>query len=361
MKILLLPRYTRQGASSRLRTLQYIPYLENQGVEITVSSLFDEAYLTSLYTQSKRPKWMVFKCYLRRIYTLMQCYKYDMLWIEKEIFPWIPAFAEALLKLLNIPYVVDYDDAIFHRYDQHHNRVVRLILQNKISKVMRNATLVVVGNNYLENYALQHGCTNVKVIPTVVDLSRYKIRNSKKSDKFNIGWIGTPSTAKYLLTIKSALINLCNIKHARLITVGSGPIEIELTSKEVREWRETSEIQDIEEFDVGIMPLKDEPWEKGKCGYKLIQYMACEKPVIASPVGVNIEIVENDVTGYLARNEEEWKQALNTLMSDPELCKSMGKAGRRKVEQYYSLEKTAPVLYETFRKIIKPKYIKAIS
>lgn len=114
-------------------------------------------------------------------------------------------------------------------------------------------------------------------------------------------------------------------------------------------WREESEIQNIQRFDVGIMPLLDEPFERGKCGYKLIQYMACGLPVIASPVGVNGQIVEHGVTGFLVKSQDEWLQALAFLRDNPGRRREMGQAGRKKMEAEYSLQATAPKLAALLR------------
>ena len=107
-------------------------------------------------------------------------------------------------------------------------------------------------------------------------------------------------------------------------------------------WTEAAEVAAIAEFDVGIMPLADEPWERGKCGYKLIQYMACGLPVVASPVGVNRQIVEHGVNGFLAETPTQWDEALRTLLADPALRQRMGQAGRQKVERQFSLQVTGP-------------------
>jgi glycosyltransferase involved in cell wall biosynthesis len=190
----------------------------------------------------------------------------------------------------------------------------------------------------------------VEVIPTVIDLANYPLKDSGSASKvFTIGWIGSPSTARYLKAIAPALAELCKGGRARVCLVGSGPIDLKDVPVEVIAWDEKTEVDEIRRFDVGIMPLPDEPWARGKCGFKLIQYMACGLPVVASPVGVNSEIVDDGVNGYLASTTDEWVSALEALMADAELRRQMGAAGRKRVEEKYCLAVTAPKFVELLK------------
>jgi glycosyltransferase involved in cell wall biosynthesis len=180
----------------------------------------------------------------------------------------------------------------------------------------------------------------------VVDINRYSIR-AKTGDQFRIGWIGSPVTAPYLELIREALGEVIKKTNARLVLVGAGDWDpLQGMEKEVLPWSEDSEVAHIQSFDVGIMPLPDGPFEQGKCGYKLIQYMACGLPVVASPVGVNTCIIEQGKTGFLASSNTDWVQALIMLSKDTGMRGALGKAGRKKVEQEYSLQVTAPRLLE---------------
>jgi len=350
LKVLLFSRYTRLGASSRVRSYQYIPYLKEQGIDVTVSPLLGDDYIKNLYSGNKKRFGSIITAYFRRLGVLFRSHRFDLLWIEKELFPWLPALAETILQWFNIPYVVDYDDAVFHRYDLHSISLVRLLLGRKIDGIMRRAALVIVGNDYLAERAFRAGAKRVEYLPTVIDLKRYNLANKKVNNKsFNIGWIGSPSTAKYLNLISPVLSEVCKDEKTRLILVGSGQIELQNIPLVIRKWSEKTEVADIQSFDVGIMPLPDEPWERGKCGYKLIQYMACGIPVVASPVGVNKKIVENGVNGFLAQSEADWVEALTTLCNNPDLRKQMGKAGRIKVEKEYCIQVTAPKLAALLR------------
>ncbi len=346
MRILVLPRYSSLGSSSRVRFYQYIPILKSCGVELQVAALLDNDYIRRFYRGMRPSIPSIIAAYLNRMVWLKRSRAFDLLWIEKELFPWLPAWAEKVMKRMGIPYVVDYDDAVFHRYDKNSNPLIRALLGGKINSVMRNASVVVAGNDYLAERARQVGARKVEILPSVVDINRYTIKE-KTRESFRIGWIGSPITAPYLGLIRDALGEVTRQTGARLLLVGSGNKDpLPGIDKEVYQWSEASEVEHIQSFDVGIMPVPDQPFERGKCGYKLIQYMACGLPVVASPVGVNTVIVEQAKTGFLASSKEEWIQALVNLFEDAGMREDFGRAGRKKVEQGYSLQISAPRLLE---------------
>jgi glycosyltransferase involved in cell wall biosynthesis len=293
--------------------------------------------------------------YVKRFARIMTSHSYDLLWIEKELFPWFPAWTERALAGLGVRYVVDYDDAVFHRYDLHRSPLIRSVLGKSIDTVMRHAHSVVVGNDYLAERARHAWADRVEVLPSVVDIYRYSL-HEKKGEQFRIGWIGSPVTAPYLELIREALEEANRSIDARLVLVGVGNRDV-LTGmeKDVLPWSEDTEVAQIQSFDVGIMPLRPGPFEEGKCGYKLVQYMACGLPVIASPVGVNSRIVEPGITGFLASSTEEWVKALVMLSQDASLRNDLGKAGRKKVEREYSLQVAAPRLLEILTNAVKKK------
>ncbi len=346
MKVLALTRYGRLGASSRMRTCQYVPYWQAIGIDVQVSPLLREDYIKRLYAKQATNWFAVINDYLMQAVRLLGARKFDLLWIEKELFPNLPAWFEQALSALNIRYVVDYDDAIFHNYDLNLHPAKRL-LADKIDKVMRNSTLVVCGNSYLAERAHTAGSRHVEIVPTVIDLDRYAVVTSKIHPALVVGWIGSPSTVKYLDVVLPALKIVAAEFPFQLRIIGA-----QLTSPELdvdcRSWSEESEASEIQDFDVGIMPLIDSPWERGKCGYKLIQYMACGRPVVASPVGVNKEIVGHGINGYLASTVDEWTHAFRTLYSNSQNRLAMGEQGRRAVEEKYCLQVTAPRLAQLF-------------
>lgn len=356
MKILVLSRYSKLGASSRLRAMQYFPFLERMGFLVKSSHLFSDAYLNGLYSKHSTSKLNVLSSYFSRFLLLFKVFSYDVVWIEKELFPFFPATFERIFRLLNVPFVVDYDDAVFHNYDLSNSGIVRASLSNKIDVVMQSSSAVVAGNRYLADRATRAGAKEVVIIPTVIDLERYKIKTSKGDWRPVIGWIGSPSTQKYVVEISSILEAVCQKFGAKLLLVGANENVSDYFSNidiEIAEWAETTEVELINKIDIGIMPLPDGPWEKGKCGYKLIQYMACGKPVVASPVGVNVEIVEKNNCGLLASSSEEWLTALSLLLSSAEKRKEYGASGRDAVEKEYCVQVQVEKLAKLFRDIAK--------
>lgn len=338
----MLPRYGALGASSRLRMYQYLPYL-SQYWDVVVAPFFQDAYLTSLYA-GKRDLGAVASGFAGRVRTASAMARFDLVWLQGELLPWLPWKMEQLMLKGDVPLVVDYDDAIFHRYDAHNAAVVRALLGRKIAGVMRRSRVVVAGNEYIAEYAARAGARRIETIPTVVDTSRYDPRPSPAAGPFTIGWIGTPKTQHYLLAIADALRHAHRELGARIVTVGARGGLLGGIPADIRPWDEATEAAQLSAIDVGIMPLEDSLWERGKCGYKLIQYMACGKPVVASPVGVNKEIVEHGVNGYLASSTNEWIQAFRALHGDRNRASAMGMAGRMKIEASYSLSATAPRL-----------------
>jgi len=349
MKILVLPRYSRMGASSRLRIMQYIETWPGDETEFQVYPLLDDAYLKTIYAKRKVSPFALMRAYTERLQVLQRAHGFDVVWVEKELFPNFPSLFEWWLARSGVPYVVDYDDAIFHNYDVSPNPLKRL-LRNKIGSVMRHSSLVVAGNDYLARHATKAGADRVVIFPTVIDLRRYPPPappvERPPDARIVIGWIGSPSTVKFLLPLLPVMAKLARIFPMELAVIGGTIDAAGHDFVRCIPWHENTEVEEISRFDIGIMPLPDEPWERGKNGGKLIQYMACGKPVIASPVGVNEEIVQRHVNGFLASTEQAWYDALRRLISDPELRLSMGRQGRRMVEEKYCLQVTAPKLWQ---------------
>lgn len=349
-KILVLTKYESLGGSSRYRFYQYLPYLKSQDFEITVAPLLDNKYVAGI-NKGKRNLSNVSIAYFQRLSRLIKHKDYDLIWIEKELLPYFPAWLEKIL-VGNIPYVVDYDDAQFHIYENSKSKLTRIFLSQKIDRVMANAKLVVAGNKYIAERAYIAGAKRVEIIPTVIDLDRYSLKKSIDSQNFNIGWIGSPATSVYLKSLQSVFQNLNEKYRCKFTLVGAGNLVLEHINLTIENWHEDSEVEDIKTFDVGIMPLDNTPWEQGKCGIKLIQYMACALPVVGTPIGVNQEIIQHGVNGFQANSLDEWTNYLAKLATDPHLRNIMGAKGRSMVESNYCLQVTAPKLDRLLRSCI---------
>ncbi|HET9908420.1 MAG TPA: glycosyltransferase family 4 protein [Anaerolineales bacterium] len=354
MRIIALTRYERLGSSSRVRFYQYFSYLRSQGVKISNEPFFSDRYIQDLYAGRSVSLKDLLVAYIKRLAALKQRSAVDLLWVEKELLPMFPAGLEALFRSSKIPYVVDYDDAVFHRYELHPNRLVRRFLKHKIDAVMGHAALVIAGNQYLADRAVAAGAPNVTILPSVVDVSQYLIRQKVTGPVCSIGWIGSPVTVPNLELIRDAINLLHREMDFRIELIGAGTANpfptIPTTSLA---WSEEGELSIGQKFDVGVMPLIDGPFERGKCGYKLVQYMAGAIPVIASPVGVNRQMVEQGRNGYLADSTEDWLLALRELLSNRQKNLEMGLAGRHKAEQLYNLQVTAPKLLNLLSSAVK--------
>ncbi|WP_454764684.1 glycosyltransferase family 4 protein [Cupriavidus campinensis] len=344
MKVLLLTRYGRLGASSRLRMLQFLPWFREAGLEGESQALLGDAMLACKYRSGGYQRGAMIAAYGARIRSMVRRKHANLVWIEKEALPWFPATIERAM-LRGVPYVLDYDDALFHNYDLHRLGVVRRMLGRRIDSIMAGAALVTAGNDYLAQRARDAGAKWVEVVPTVIDLDRYPVlpRTGHDDAVPRIVWIGSPTTAAYLNALEAPLRRLA-ARHTFVLRVIGAEVSMTGVDVECVPWTEESEVASIADCDVGIMPLRDSPWERGKCGYKLIQYMACGLPVVASPIGVNEQIVRDGENGFLADNPDAWENALETLLNDRTMCHVMGQAGRNRVEQEYSVQRVAPRL-----------------
>lgn len=343
-KILFLPKYPRKGASSRLRTYQFLPLWSAQGVGYTVCPFFTDTYLNAIYANKKPSYLHVLGCYWRRLKILLSAGKYDLICIEKELFPYLPAFPEWMLSRLK-GYWVDYDDAVFHNYDRGKYSLVSRLMPKKIDRVMQWADLVTAGSAYLMQRAEAAGAKQVVQLPTVIDPKRYQKKVHEQKATLTIGWIGSPSTRKYL----NALVPVWERLHRKfdlvLLLINEKSKPPFPGNVQTIPWTEAGEAAALLRLDVGIMPLPDDPWERGKCAYKLIQYMACGLPVVASPVGMNAEVVRHGVNGFLAQSEDEWVDALSLLIHDCGLRKAMGEKGYQVVRERYTLQHNFSVMH----------------
>ena len=351
MRILLLTRYDVSGPSSRYRFYQYIPFLEKQGWEITIKPLLSNNYIKHLYEKTSLPIVEIVSSYFQRVLILLSKNKFDIVWIEQEAFPWIIPLFEKILITSKTKIVADYDDAFFHRYDLHKSSLISLLLGKKIDMVMSTADLVLAGNEYLAERAKQNKAKRIEIFPTVVDTDKFVNTEIAKDKKITIGWVGSPSTAKYLYLIEEALKDLNRFSDVKFSFIGAGELKFDNLQIDNIAWNEASEIEEISKFDVGIMPLEDGPFERGKCGFKLIQYLSCGIPVVGSPVGVNDKIIQHGVNGFKAETTEDWIKYLTILKEDSDLRKKMASEGRKLIIRDYSLENNSNRLVSLFNNI----------
>jgi glycosyltransferase involved in cell wall biosynthesis len=344
MNLLAYTKYGDRAASARQRYLQFAGNLRAASINLQVAPLLDNSYLDATFSGLAASKMSLARSYARRFGHMLRGCAADGVWLQYEFFPYLPAFFETLALPRSIPFVVDYDDAIFHQYDQHKSPIVRAVLGGKLKPLLRRADLAICGNAYLRDYAAQY-CRRTEIVPTVVDTNVYGTAPAPGADRpITVGWIGSPSTWTFVKPLVPLLMEAAQRRNLAIRIVGAGPQADVPPLFEFLPWSETDEVTLIQGMDIGIMPLPDEPWAQGKCGYKLIQYMACGLPVIASPVGINSDIVDHGENGFLASTPQEWAAAIAVLVGDSGLRRAMGAAGRLKIERAYSLAVHGPRL-----------------
>lgn len=305
------------GPSTRHRVLQYRPLLENQGINSAVS-------VAPRTLRGKIETWRILS-------------KFEALFIQKRLFqPW----ESWIMRLLSRRLVYDLDDAVMFK-DNGTDKGLIPSRKIKFRSLARVCDLVIAGNNYLKERVLPLN-SRVELLPTPVDMTRYCPKIYREKNRITIGWIGSRSTFSYLGWIKGVLEKIGErYQNVELKIVADKFFDCKNIPVVKSKWSYDSEIDDLHSFDIGLMPLPDNAWTRGKCGFKLIQCMAVQVPVICSPVGMNREIVQHGANGLWANNSEEWIKGLSTLIETPTMREELGVNGRKTVQEKYSLELNA--------------------
>lgn len=340
------------GPSSRYRVYQYLPYFERQGIHVQMYPLFGPLYFTMLKWRPAALKAfgkIVYTMlrFLTRAWTLLTLKRGDLVVIEGQLFPYLPPIFEKALSRRN-RIVLEFDDAIY--LTPGHGR--------KIPALLRLSTTAIVGNSTLAKYARAHQ-QNVVVVPTVVDTDRFRPPDEERSSqtaaaagRITIVWIGLAYNFRYIRMLLPALHELQKEYRIVLRIISSSAPVLPGVDVEFRPWSYENEVRDLQTADIGVMPLPDDEWARGKCGLKLLQYMAVGLPALASAVGVNCDIVRDGKNGFLARTEQDWCRRLAELCGDRELRGRIGNAARATVEAQYALKQWGPALARRYASII---------
>jgi glycosyltransferase involved in cell wall biosynthesis len=351
----IVPSVYDTSPGQRYRLEQWEPYLRRFGVEITYASFEDVELSATLHKQGRvaRKTYLIAKAIGRRASLIKSLRDYDVIYVFREAALFGPPIFERLVSRSGVPTIFDFDDSIFVPYvSPTHGYLSYLKFPAKTKTICRLATHVIAGNSYLADYARQTN-SNVSIVPTTIDTEKYQLLPRASGDHVPvIGWTGTFSTIQHLDTLAGALKRLAQKETFRLVVIGVPVYKIEGVDVEAVKWRSATEVSDLRQIDIGIMPLPDESWTRGKCGCKALQYMALAIPSICSPVGVNTEIIEDGVNGFLASTEEEWLDKLKLLMHDSQLRQRLGAAGRKTVETRYSAAVHAPRVYEILQSVV---------
>jgi glycosyltransferase involved in cell wall biosynthesis len=348
INILGLALYGPMAASHRVRLEQYRKGLLDEGIDLHIQSLLGNDYLQSRFQGGRRLLMPVLNAGLERVQLLLSSRRFDAAIVHCELFPLAPGWLERAA--MRVPYIYDFDDAWYLRYRGGNLGALQFLLGGKFDSVMRGAAAITAGNANLAAYA-QKLNANVSVLPSVVDTAHFSPGKRLENPVFTVGWIGSPSTAPYLQSLAAPLHKLGRERALRLVVIGGKAPYIENVEVLEIPWSEYTEVDMINTFDVGVMPLSNDEWARGKCAFKLVQYMACGVPVVASRVGANIDLVKSEC-GFLVETDEQWVEALRKLRDQPFMRMRMGESSRARVLSAYSLKSNLPLLANVIHKVV---------
>lgn len=354
--VLFCPYPYNEAPSQRFRFEQYLSILEKRGFKITLLPFYNQSTWKNLYNRGNfiikgvSIYFLIFRQILKSLIVLQS----NLVFIHREILPVGPPFIEwVIAKIFRKKIIYDFDDAIWltdNKSEGWINRKIRW--RSKVSSVCKWSYKVSCGNAYLAKYAKQFN-NNVVIIPTTINTKivispSYK-RNLSNSKEVIIGWTGSHSTLKYLQQIETVLQNLENqYEQVSFLIISDQPALLKLNRLTNITWNKRTEIEDLLKIDIGIMPLPDDEWTKGKCGFKALQYMALEIPCIASPVGVNKDIIQNGVNGFLCNTPDEWMSCFNLLLTNELYRIQIGRQGKTTVEKNYSTQSNSSLFLSLF-------------
>ena len=355
-KVLIITNhYPDRSPGQRFRFEQYLSYLRSNGLQVDVSFLLNEKDDKTFYSKANYAGKIriAFKSLFIRIKDLMRASQYDVVFIFREaIFFGTPFFEKRFARKSKV--VFDFDDSIWIPNVSAANRAFSILKNSaKTSCIIKVSDLIFAGNDYLANYARQFN-NNVVIIPTTIDTEEYKPSEKVPKDRVCIGWSGSITTIEHFETGLDAYIKIKRKYGDKIYfkVIGDSRYVNEELGIKGMPWKKDDELKELNEIDIGIMPLPDSEWAKGKCGLKGLQYMALGIPTIMSPVGVNSEIIKDGENGFLAFNDSEWVEKLSLLIDSFDLRKKIGAAGYRTVEDKYSVHANQDLYLNYFKGLI---------
>lgn len=353
MKVLFLTKYPRSGASSRYRVYQYLPSFEAMGLQCTVSSFMNETMYDLTFSAAGRVRKLLhlLRACWRRLRVLRHWRDYDVIVMQRELFPLGPPWVERYLHRRGACLVFDYDDALFiHKPGKFNPGAARLRNSHRVFEIFSLVDCVVAGNEYLRSCAAEY-CSDCQVVHVAEDSTRFSERDYHR-DVVTIGWLGSPTTEKYLGQIAPVLRSiLLDYPQARLKVIGGGDFTVADCSVEHQSWSLESEEEGLQSFDIGIMPLPQEDWSLGKSGGKARTYMASGLPAVCTAIGYNCELIDDGKTGLLVESLGDWECALRDLIEQPQLRETLGKAARSHINEHFSVAGQAGKLASVLQRV----------
>lgn len=348
LKILFVPTGSDLAAATRYRVSQYLPFLSRVGIRYRVFSIISRP-MTLLMVHSPKFRgpakvlyyfFHVLEKTVRAFFLFFLASRYDCIFLQRTTFPF---YLEKILALVNNRIIFDLDDAIFipdtkGRGIMH--RIKESFKKKEVPAVLRISRHVIVENTYIAEY-VKRFCVNISKIIGPIDTKRYRVVNERGRDKNNIviGWIGSPSTTPYLRMLDNVFKVISHkYKNVSFKFIGTERYSLEGVSMIFREWDYSTEIKELEGFDIGIMPMPDDDWSRGKVGIKMLQYMSMGMPTVVSYTSTNAEIIKDGTDGFIVSSEKDWIDILSRLIEEKETRFRVGGKARNLIEERYSVE-----------------------
>jgi glycosyltransferase involved in cell wall biosynthesis len=352
----LVPYPVDTAPCQRFRIEQWAPYLEEQGIFVKMAPFADRRLAQLLYRpgHSAAKAVRMAACFARRLIDIASLRRYDAVLIHRAASMVGPALIERIAAKLGRPIIFDFDDAIFKLHTTMANRHLGwLKFPGKTATICRLSQHVIVGNAYLADYARQHN-PNVTIIPTSVDTERYRPANKVQSNgRLVVGWMGSSTSQTHLEMFAPMLGQMVERFGVEIRVISDRQPALPGVPHVWKRWSPETEVEDLAEFDIGIMPMPDNEWARGKCALKALQYMAMGIPALCSAVGTNCEVISHGKDGLLASSPEEFLEHLGRLIKEPGLRKKLGAAARRTVQERYSMRRCAGLFAQVARQVIR--------
>jgi glycosyltransferase involved in cell wall biosynthesis len=340
----------------RLKYEQYFDYLRSHGYEITVTSFVSSRLWSILYKKGRFPEkifWTLLGFFKRLVWSAYVPF-YDGIFVFHSVSLFGPALFERLYARLNPKMIYDIDDMIHLSHSSQANSFTKWLKgSSRITYLMRRARHIITCTPALDKFARQFN-HNTTDISSTINTDTYQPVNTYTTaagTPITLGWSGSHSTEKYLSLLGDVLREVARQRNIRLLVIGSGNFTMPGVPVESIAWNRDSEVVDLQRIDIGLYPLPDDPWVYGKSGLKALQYMALGIPTIATGIGTNFRVIDHDRCGLLVKSDQEWIAALLLLIDHPEKRRSLGTAGRERIETYYSIKANQEVYLAIFDKV----------